>query len=197
MNPLIQPKKATPLFLIALVLACFALSPERKRSVPAPDGGYPGGNTAEGQSALLSLTTGTSTQQLVGFRSDAASPATSTPPSALGRSLPNRRSKYGHWRCGAFAQHHRSFNTANGAFALLNNTSGNFNTANGSCALPTHHGSENTANGDKRSLATPAAGKTRPPVLRRSLTTPPATTRLMDVAYNSRPSNTANGASAL
>ena len=26
--------------------------------MPAPDGGYPGGNTAEGQAALLSLTTG-------------------------------------------------------------------------------------------------------------------------------------------
>src|SRR5438067_11283825 len=26
--------------------------------VPAPDGGYPGGNTAEGQNALFSLTTG-------------------------------------------------------------------------------------------------------------------------------------------
>src|SRR6516162_4603890 len=26
---------------------------------PPPDGGYPGGNTAEGQSALLSLTSGT------------------------------------------------------------------------------------------------------------------------------------------
>ena len=25
---------------------------------PAPDGGYPGGNTAEGQNALFSLTTG-------------------------------------------------------------------------------------------------------------------------------------------
>ena len=28
MNPLIQLKKATPLFVIALVLACFALSPQ-------------------------------------------------------------------------------------------------------------------------------------------------------------------------
>jgi hypothetical protein len=27
--------------------------------IPAPDGGYPGGNTAEGQNALLSLSTGT------------------------------------------------------------------------------------------------------------------------------------------
>ena len=27
--------------------------------VPQPDGGYPGGNTAEGNGALLSLTTGT------------------------------------------------------------------------------------------------------------------------------------------
>ena len=31
---------------------------QRLAVVPAPDGGYPGGNTAEGQNALLSLTTG-------------------------------------------------------------------------------------------------------------------------------------------
>jgi hypothetical protein len=31
---------------------------ERKRFVPAPDGGYPGGNTAEGTNALLSRTSG-------------------------------------------------------------------------------------------------------------------------------------------
>ena len=44
---------------ILLVLGCLALAPVAKAVVPAPDGGYPGGNTAEGQSALLSLTTGT------------------------------------------------------------------------------------------------------------------------------------------
>ena len=44
---------------IPLMIACFALSPKAQAVVPAPDGGYPGGNTAEGQKALLSLTTGT------------------------------------------------------------------------------------------------------------------------------------------
>jgi hypothetical protein len=44
--------------LIALLLACFGLLPKAQAVSPAPDGGYPGGNTAEGQSALLSRTTG-------------------------------------------------------------------------------------------------------------------------------------------
>ena len=43
--------------LIPLVLACFGLSPARAVS-PAPDGGYPNGNTAEGDNALFSLTSG-------------------------------------------------------------------------------------------------------------------------------------------
>ena len=47
------------LILIALVLGFFAL-PQRAQAVsPAPDGGYPGQNTAEGQSALLHLAGGT------------------------------------------------------------------------------------------------------------------------------------------
>ena len=45
--------------VVALVLACFALSPETQAVSPAPDGGYPGGNTAEGTSSLLNRTTGT------------------------------------------------------------------------------------------------------------------------------------------
>src|SRR6266852_2379049 len=46
--------------LVAAVLACFALSPAPNAFgvSPAPDGGYPNGNTAEGDNALLSLTTG-------------------------------------------------------------------------------------------------------------------------------------------
>jgi hypothetical protein len=48
----------TPSLLIAFALGCFALSPTVQAFVPAPDGGYPRGNTAEGQAALLSLTSG-------------------------------------------------------------------------------------------------------------------------------------------
>src|SRR5260370_10974399 len=59
MNPLIE-LKTTPLLLIAFVLACLALSPRAQALLPppAPDGGYPGSNTAEGTDALFSLTSG-------------------------------------------------------------------------------------------------------------------------------------------
>jgi hypothetical protein len=65
MNRLIQLKRTTLLFLGAL--ACFALSPTGRAVVPPPDGGYPGQNTAEGDDALLNLTTGTENTAL-GFR---------------------------------------------------------------------------------------------------------------------------------
>src|SRR2546430_17539494 len=47
--------------LTAVALACFALSPTGQAAGglhPPPDGGYSGGNTAEGDNALFSLTTG-------------------------------------------------------------------------------------------------------------------------------------------
>src|SRR5881397_870908 len=46
------------LLLIPITVACFALSPTAQAVTPAPDGGYPGFNTAEGFNALLSLTSG-------------------------------------------------------------------------------------------------------------------------------------------
>src|SRR5438046_5282706 len=61
MHTLIHLKKGTPVFLIALVLVCFRLSPSTQAVLPPPppDGGYPGGNTAEGTQALFNVTTGT------------------------------------------------------------------------------------------------------------------------------------------
>src|SRR5438067_2949559 len=44
--------------LIPLALAWLAFLPTAQAISPAPDGGYPSGNTAEGTSALFSLTTG-------------------------------------------------------------------------------------------------------------------------------------------
>ena len=66
MNPFIQFRTAILPFLIAFMLSCFGLSPKLLAVVPAPDGGYPGGNTAEGDNALFSLTTGTS-NTAIGF----------------------------------------------------------------------------------------------------------------------------------
>jgi hypothetical protein len=43
---------------VAFTLISVSLSPSAHAVSPPPDGGYPGGNTAEGQNALFSRTTG-------------------------------------------------------------------------------------------------------------------------------------------
>jgi hypothetical protein len=61
------------LVIVALAFVGLGLLPKARAVVPPPDGGYPGGNTAEGQNALFSLTTG-GYNTAVGFfslRSDA------------------------------------------------------------------------------------------------------------------------------
>src|SRR6476620_1866625 len=52
------PCSTSGLILMTLVLGCFAFSPAARAVFPAPGGGYPGYNTAEGDLALYSLTTG-------------------------------------------------------------------------------------------------------------------------------------------
>src|SRR5712692_629512 len=52
---------------IVCALALFALASITRAVDPPPDGGYPGGNTAEGTSALFSLTNGTD-NTAIGFR---------------------------------------------------------------------------------------------------------------------------------
>ena len=52
--------------LIPLALAWLTLAPAARAVIPAPDGGYPNANTAEGTNALLSLTTG-SNNTAIGF----------------------------------------------------------------------------------------------------------------------------------
>jgi Chaperone of endosialidase len=124
---------------ILLTLGSFAL-PQRTQAVsPPPDGGYPGGNTAEGQAALSSLTTG-GYNTAVGYlslRSNAtASFNTATGAGALAANLDADE------------------NTATGAGALLNNTRGGGNTANGAFALFSNTvGFFNTAVGDRALLA--------------------------------------------
>jgi hypothetical protein len=132
MNPLIQFKKTTPLTLAVLVLVCLTLSPRVQAVVPAPDGGYPGGNTAEGQAALLSLTTG-GFNTAVGFFS------------LFANSTGSFNTAFG---AGALDLNTADNNTATGAAALLLNTTGTDNTANGVDALVFNNsGSHNTANG--------------------------------------------------
>src|SRR5260370_23684230 len=116
MNSSYSTKKQTTLvFLVALRLACFGLSPSMQAVVPAPDGGYPGGNTAEGQTALLSLTTG-GFNTAVGLFSLRSNTTNSFNTAIV---------------AGALLANNADENTATGAGALLNNTTGFQNTANG------------------------------------------------------------------
>ena len=151
MNPLIQLTKAAPVFLVGLVLACFAIPQSAQAVVPAPDGGYPGGNTAEGQTALLSLTTG-AFNTAVGFLS-LRSNATGAFNTAIGAGALLANTAYSNTATGAGALLSNttgSFNNAHGAFALFSNTTGEQNTANGESALFSNTtGGGNTANGDR------------------------------------------------
>jgi hypothetical protein len=52
---------------ILLMLLCLALSPKAQAVTPAPDGGYAGFNTAEGQNALFSLSSGVWNTALGGY----------------------------------------------------------------------------------------------------------------------------------
>jgi hypothetical protein len=83
--------------------------------IPPPDGGYPSGNTAEGQNALFSLSSG-GYNTAVGFFSLRAN-TTNSFNTAIG--------------AGALLANSGDGNTATGAAALLSNTIGTQNTAVG------------------------------------------------------------------
>ena len=101
--------------------------------VPAPDGGYPNFNTAEGTNALQHVTTGIG-NTAAGWRS-----LFTTSEGSLNTAI-----GAGTLVLNSTASH----NTANGALALLLNTTGDFNTAVGESALYSNtEGFGNTATG--------------------------------------------------
>ena len=120
-----------PVFAL-FAFACFALLPTTRAVSPPPDGGYPGFNTAEGQSALFSLTTGTGNSAVGAF-------------SLFSNTESNFNTAVG---IATLALNVGTQNTAIGAFALLSNTTGQSNTASGvNALLRDTDGSFNTANG--------------------------------------------------
>ncbi len=134
MKPLILLKTTTSPFLASLLIVCFALLPRAQAVVPAPDGGYPGGNTAEGTNALFSLTSGVWNTAL-GFE-------------ALNNDIAGRLNTATGFRA-LFSDTSGSNNTATGVYALYGNTTGFSNSAIGANALSNNtSGSSNTANGD-------------------------------------------------
>ena len=119
--------------LLTFALVCFALVQSAQAVVPPPDGGYPGGNTAEGTGALLTLGPNGFNNTAIGFLS-----------------LRNNTQGDANTAVGAgalFSNRGEGQNTATGAGALFNNFGAN-NTANGAFALYTNGlGSGNTAMG--------------------------------------------------
>ena len=133
-----------------MALVCFGLSHAIRAVTPAPDGGYPNGNTAEGTNALFSLTTGvnnTATGDHALFTNTTGSNNTANGFDALvSNTTGGANTANGDFAL--FRNQTGSGNTATGINALFSNTSGGFNTANGFEALLSNTtGSDNTAYG--------------------------------------------------
>lgn len=139
----------TTVTTILLAVSFLGFSPMTQAVVPAPDGGYPGLNTAEGQNALLSLTTGAANTAVGWFslKSDTAgSFNTALGAGTLAANIGDQDTATG--AAALFSNTTGAFNTATGALALFSNTTGFNNTANGVGALFSNiNGFSNTANG--------------------------------------------------
>jgi hypothetical protein len=120
-------------YLTVLILGCFGFSPQIQALSPLPDGGYPNGNTAEGDSALIGLTTGFYNSAF-GFLS------------LLSNGSASFNTGIG---AGTLLLNTANENTATGAGALLSNTTGGGNTADGAFTLFSNTGNSNTAIGDR------------------------------------------------
>jgi len=121
------------------MLLCAAAAPKAFGVVPAPDGGYPGFNTAAGQKALFSLTTGAGNTAVGSFSLFSNTDGSSNTAVGAGTLLFN----VGDQSTGEGVE-----NTAVGTAALLSNTTGRENTAVGTQALFSNTtGVYNTATG--------------------------------------------------
>ena len=119
MKSTIRLKTVTRSLLVTLALVCFGLLPTAKALLPgpSPDGGYPGGNTAEGNNALHDVNTA------VGINNTAVG----------ANALTNDNTG--------------AYNVAVGSGALQSNTTGQQNMAVGAEALANSNGNFNMALG--------------------------------------------------
>ena len=141
-----KPRNLIP---ILILIACLGLSLRAQAVIPAPDGGYPGGNTAEGQNAFFSLTTG-GFNTAVGYLSLRSNTGGSFSTAiGAGTLLANTADQNTATGAGALLSNTAGVgNTATGAFALFSNTTAFSNTATGASALLNNIlGEGNTADG--------------------------------------------------
>jgi len=146
--------------LITFAFVCFAFVQNTQAVSPAPDGGYPGGNTAEGQDALFSLTSGVWNTAL-GYQT-LYHVTTGNENTANGfRSLYKNTTGIQNTATGSQALFFNTIgydNAANGYQALYSSRDNDGNTATGYQALySTAGGGNNTATGSQ-SLYTNTSG---------------------------------------
>ena len=182
-------RMAVPAFLLALLTSLTILPSPRALGVsPAPDGGYPNANTAEGTGALNNLNTnnGGGNTAIGDFALQALTAGSNN--TAVGADALFSNTGEFNTAVGANALQNNTsadFNTAVGDFALLSNTSGGGNTAIGASALQNNTtGSANTATGVSALANNTANGNT-------------ATGYQALTANTNGNSNTADGTSAL
>jgi len=142
-------KTETQLSIVTVAFICLTLLPNAQALTPPPDGGYPGGNTAEGQNALSGLTTGTYNTAIGFFSLSTNAEGTFNTATGAGTLLTNTADNNTATGAGALLNNTTGdSNTANGTFALFDNTVGGGNTATGFAALGNNTTSSfNTANG--------------------------------------------------
>jgi hypothetical protein len=148
-------KKSTLLYFVAIAFVGFAIAPLANAVNPPPDGGYPGFNTAEGQNALLSLTTGVANSAVGWFSLSSNSDGGFNTALGAGALLANTADQNTAVGAAALLLNTTGFgNTAVGVSALLNNITGLENTAIGLNALANNiEGDLNTATGHRALLS--------------------------------------------
>ncbi len=132
-------------------LSCFALgvlAPLAQAVSPAPDGGYPNFTTAEGQNALLSLSTGVANTAVGSFALQSVTTGSfNTGLGAFALVLNTGDNNTATGAAALLLNTTGANNTANGTAALVHNSAGDDNTAVGAFALNSNTASENTAVG--------------------------------------------------
>jgi len=141
--------RRSALLFVFLLIGCITLLPQVQAVSPPPDGGYPGGNTAEGQAALLSLSTGGFNTAIGWLSLRSNNTGSFNTGIGAGALLANTADENTATGAGALLLNTTgALNTADGAFTLLTNTTGSFNTATGFQALRNNTtGDSNTATG--------------------------------------------------
>ena len=153
--------KCMSILIFAAVFAWFGLygASNGFGVVPAPDGGYPNFTTAEGQNALLNLTSGIANTAVGSFSLESVT--TGSFNTGLGADTLVLNTGDDNTATGAAAlllNTTGANNTADGTATLVNNSTGDDNTAVGAFALNSNTASGNTAIGSNALLNNTTGG---------------------------------------